>query len=63
VLYSCELDGSVLFYWPIFVKTGPEKYNFTPGFFFRIFNGKNGSNLLDSKAKNSKLPDFYEKFQ
>jgi hypothetical protein len=30
---------------------------------FRIFNGKNGPNLLDSKANNSKLPDFYEKFQ
>jgi hypothetical protein len=53
----------VLFYWPIFVKTGREKYDFTPGFFFRIFNGKNGPNLLDSKAKNSKLPDFEEKFQ
>jgi hypothetical protein len=53
----------MFFYWPIFVKTGREKYDFTPGFLFRIFNGRNGPNLLDSKAKNSKLPDFEEKFQ
>jgi hypothetical protein len=28
----------------------------------RIFHGKNGTNFPDFEEKNSKLPDFYDKF-
>jgi hypothetical protein len=50
-----------LFYWRIFAKIRPEKYDFglCKGFFMENFTQVRQI----SKRKNSKSPDFYDKFQ
>ncbi len=60
---TCMLSHwcTVLFYWRVFAKIRPEKYDFElcKGFFMEKINQIRHI----SKRKNSKSPDFYEKFQ
>jgi hypothetical protein len=60
--WAC-VDPNVFFYWRIFAKIQPEKCDFDQ--YKRIFHGKTSPNfpIFKKKKKNSKSPDFYNKFQ